>query len=401
MAIDDQQEIKAMRRANLVSNGATRFDPKFDQKIENRFRTIPRIGGPAEQFVWEEENFIYFGLARDLMLIHGCTVSMDGTFDDSSALKVKKKKIWSQLYIITKLHTNDKGDRNFAEPVGFALMKKREAEDYANLFQFLKKMFKQQFPNYGDFLPRKVKTDFEAAAIRALVDEFPDIKLDLCSFHQVKNYKEKLISVYGGKFKENNDINIVWCYLRAVPYLNWTLSRRLVDEFMKILENTLPQDDRRFEVTRYLKETYFDIDGKFRRFSYYNWNHFDAILSGEFNTTTNSSESINSAYNRFCKNGFRSTNIVAENIREFKKKMLNKRGLIRQYGEKKMSKIRSKTLQRQAQIRQIIRAISHMTLEEEIAALPQLLKDLGFANTSEFTLEQIPDDYLYLCDIFE
>ena len=399
--IDDQQEIKAMRRANLVSNGATRFDPKFDQKIENRFRTIPRMGEPAEQFVWEEENFIYFGLARDLMLIHGCTVSMDGTFDDSSALKVKKKKIWSQLYIITKLHTNDKGDRNFAEPVGFALMKKREAEDYRNLFQFLKKMFKQQFPNYGDFLPRKVKTDFEAAAIRALVDEFPDIKLDLCSFHQVKNYKEKLISVYGGKFKENNDINIVWCYLRAVPYLNWTLSRRLVDEFMKILENTLPQDDRRFEVTRYLKETYFDIDGKFRRFSYYNWNHFDAILSGEFNTTTNSSESINSAYNRFCKNGFRSTNIVAENIREFKKKMLNKRGLIRQYGEKKMSKIRSKTLQRQAQIRQIIRAISHMTLEEEIAALPQLLKDLGFANTSEFTLEQIPDDYLYLCDIFE
>ena len=66
-----------------------------------------------------------------------------------------------------------------------------------------------------------------------------------------------------------------------------------------------------------------------------------------------------------------------------------------------MSKIRSKTLHRQAQIRKIIRAISHMTLEEEIAALPQLLTDLGFANTSEFTLEQIPDDYLYLCDIFE
>ena len=65
------------------------------------------------------------------------------------------------------------------------------------------------------------------------------------------------------------------------------------------------------------------------------------------------------------------------------------------------SKVRPKTLQRQAQIRQIIRAISHMTLEEEIAALPQILTDLGFANTSEFTLKQIPDDYLYLCDIFE
>ena len=66
-----------------------------------------------------------------------------------------------------------------------------------------------------------------------------------------------------------------------------------------------------------------------------------------------------------------------------------------------MTKVRPKTLQRQAQIQKIIRAISHMTLEEEIAALPQILTDLGFANASEFTLKQIPDDYLYLCDIFE
>ena len=66
-----------------------------------------------QQFVWEEPGFIYFGLAKDLMFIQNSKVSMDGTFDDSNALKVKKKKQWEQLYIITKLNRNEKCDRVF------------------------------------------------------------------------------------------------------------------------------------------------------------------------------------------------------------------------------------------------------------------------------------------------
>ena len=81
--------------------------------------------------------------------------------------------------------------------------------------------------------------------------------------------------------------------------------------------------------------------------------------------------------------------------------MLAKRGLIKQFGEKKMSKMKPKTLKRQAEIRRIVRAISHMDIETEIACMPQLLQDLGFANTSEFTLNTIPDDYAYLTELFE
>ena len=44
---------------------------------------------------------------------------------------------------------------------------------------------------------------------------------------------------------------------------------------------------------------------------------------------------------------------------------------------------------------------SCMDLETEIASLPQILQDLGFANTSEFTLESMPQDFLYLNDLFE
>ena len=108
-----------------------------------------------------------------------------------------------------------------------------------------------------------------------------------------------------------------------------------------------------------------------------------------------------SAYNKFCRHGFRSTNIVAENIRNFKIKMIEKRGLIAHHGEIKMGKVRAKTLDRQAKIKQCLQSISFMDIESEIAALPQLLNDIGVANPSEFTLDQIPSDFMYLSKIFD
>ena len=95
--------------------------------------------------------------------------------------------------------------------------------------------------------------------------------------------------------------------------------------------------------TIYDKNTYFDRNGQFRHFSYLQWDYFNDIISDDFNTTTNCSESINSAYNRHCKSGFRSANIIASNIFDFKYNMLAKRGLIRRYGETKMNKVKPKT----------------------------------------------------------
>ena len=105
----------------------------------------------------------------------------------------------------------------------------------------------------------------------------------------------------------------------------------------------------------------------FKHFSYLNWNHFSNIMNGEFCTTTNASESINSPH----------------------------------HGEIKMNKVRTKTLDRQAKIKQCLESISFMDIESEIAGLPQLLNDIGLANPSDFTLEQIPSDFLYLAKIFD
>ena len=41
------------------------------------------------------------------------------------------------------------------------------------------------------------------------------------------------------------------------------------------------------------------------------------------------------------------------------------------------------------------------TVEKELTMLPELLSDLGTANTSDFILKQIPSDFLFLNDIFE
>ena len=42
-----------------------------------------------------------------------------------------------------------------------------------------------------------------------------------------------------------------------------------------------------------------------------------------------------------------------------------------------------------------------MTIDDQIASLSELLTCLGNANTSQFVLDRIPNDYLYLNDIFE
>ena len=280
-------------------------------------------------------------------------------------------------------------------------MRRRKKQDYAQFFQFLKRIFKEKFPNSDDFSPRIVQTDYEAAAILALINEFPGIQFELCSFHMVKSFKEKLISIYGGKFDEIPELKMVWRYLRAVPYMNWSSSSLLVDEFLKLIANTLPNDDRKMILPKYLKNTYFNRNGSFKHFSYLNWDHYTNIMNGVFCTTTNASESVNAAYNKFCRNGFRSTNIVAENIRDFKLKMIDKRGLIEHHGEIKMNKVRNKVLDRQAKIKTCLDSISFMDLQSEIDGLPQLMNDIGVAFPSDFTLEQIPSDFMYLNTIFD
>ena len=43
----------------------------------------------------------------------------------------------------------------------------------------------------------------------------------------------------------------------------------------------------------------------------------------------------------------------------------------------------------------------HMSINKQITDFTELLTCLGNANTSEFVLDQIPKDYLYLNDIFQ
>ena len=61
----------------------------------------------------------------------------------------------------------------------------------------------------------------------------------------------------------------------------------------------------------------------------------------------------------------------------------------------------AKTSDRQAKIKQCLESISFMDIKSELLGLSQLLNDIGVANPSEFTLEQIPSDFLYLSKIFD
>ena len=67
----------------------------------------------------------------------------------------------------------------------------------------------------------------------------------------------------------------------------------------------------------------------------------------------------------------------------------------------KMNKVRNKVLDRQAKIKTCLDSISFMDLQSEIDGLPQLMNDIGLAFPSDFTLEQIPSDFMYLNTIFD
>ena len=41
-----------------------------------------------------------------------------------------------------------------------------------------------------------------------------------------------------------------------------------------------------------------------------------------------------------------------------------------------------------------------MPIEERILKLPEILSDLGMSNTSEYVMDSIPEDFLYLPDLF-
>ena len=82
----------------------------------------------------------------------------------------------------------------------------------------MKEVLANPYPETDDFNLRAAKTDYEKASIRAMVDEFSGISLQLCRFHQTKNFKEKLRSVYGIKLDkesmkkpENKPVATAWC----------------------------------------------------------------------------------------------------------------------------------------------------------------------------------------------
>ena len=70
-----------------------------------------------------------------------------------------------------------------------------------------------------------------------------------------------------------------------------------------------------------------------------------------------------------------------------------------------LNKMKPKTLQRQAEISKTCRALSHISIDDQIINFTELLTCLGNANTSEFVLDRIPKDcildFLYLNDIFQ
>ena len=104
----------------------------------------------------------------------------DGTFDPVKKLKGYDNRK-SQLYqFSTKF---DHNNRTFTYVLGQFLCKDRTITTYLAIFDFLKSLYEQHFPDGDPFYIKQFHSDYENAFISAALTSFPGTQLCLCVFH--------------------------------------------------------------------------------------------------------------------------------------------------------------------------------------------------------------------------
>jgi hypothetical protein len=220
-----------------------------------------------------ERKIFVFSTATNVERLCASTVMfMDGTFHSCPSL-------FCQLYIIHGEFLSE------TFPAVYALLPNRSAETYSRLFAVLKTVAGA----FGlQLSPSSVMLDFEASAIKALEDAFPNSKIGCCLFHFGQSLWRKARS-FGleAPIRENEEAQKWFRRLCALPLVP---EQEMDNAYLWIQEEApqLPNVDKMHD---YMVETWIDENARFHKSL---WNHFGT----ERHRTNNCSEGFNSKLNR-------------------------------------------------------------------------------------------------------
>lgn len=165
---------------------------------------------------------------------------MDGTFKSSS-------NQFKQIYTIHADLGSTATETNVAA-VAFALLPNKKKETYVRMLQ----MILREVP---DWKPETINIDFEASAVAALRDVFPDAKIQGCYFHFTQCLWRKvqdvgLVTLYS----ENEEIRK---HIRMCAALAF-LKPEDIDEGWIIIQETAPRDAKLAEFFDYFIEQWME-----------------------------------------------------------------------------------------------------------------------------------------------
>ena len=119
---------------------------------------------------------------------------LDGTFS------LTRSTDFIQVYIFSHLFEND--NRTFSYPILFILMRNKKSVTYSDLLNFMKNTFEEKFA--VTLKPQMFHIDCEFAAIKSLIEIFPETPVTLCSVHILRNLMKHLKEYTSGDFYKNS-----------------------------------------------------------------------------------------------------------------------------------------------------------------------------------------------------
>ena len=273
--------------------------------------------------------------SNDILRLCGQVWNADGTFRHSTDLVrvVDGKRItYRQTYIIsTKIECND---GVFCFPIVYALMRKKSKLSYYKLLEHLDAIHAEYNPESPPLIPRALSVDMEKACIVAFKQYFDekhgiDLKIRLCSFHLKQAVKRYLENQWKNVPKSRALMCRIFKLCCAMVYSPFQVNPLLRARFCQLLTDEVADANSKARAAvsnliQFLQTNYLVMheDQSFKCVS--NWNYFGDILSGETDTTNNTSETINRKFNQDIKLGFKNFKKVAISIYQNKKYYIDK-----------------------------------------------------------------------------
>lgn len=165
---------------------------------------------------------------------------MDGTFKSSSSQ-------FTQLYTI-HVDLGSTAEETNVAPVVFALLPNKAADTYIRLFNIIK----TEIPEWN---PTEINVDFEAAAIKAIKEVFPSVKVQGCFFHLAQSIWRKVQDVgLTESYKTNQEIRLV---IRKCAALAFLPPEDVEEGFINIHSNA-PDDDKLVQFFDYFVDQWLE-----------------------------------------------------------------------------------------------------------------------------------------------